>query len=225
MSVRQRLRFDAAAITTGTVANNTINNFPNGAGIQFQGGNAAFGPGVTLGTPGSGSSDATGPGTGALITISNNQIGNTATSATTCGTNGIVAGVTGTGQGNFDHRQHIEHFDGIGIAAFTGNAAVANFFIDSNVIDASDNIFNSPGMSAAPRSASAARRTAAPSGPRSRTTTSPGWKGTASSPASPTRPSPAIFKIVNNTIGAPQAGVRPGIRVDSAVPTATRPSF
>ena len=137
-----------AAVTQGTVANNTINNFSSGAGIQFQGGNGAQGPGVTLGVPErrqrrrSERTSSTSP---------DNVIGNASITGG-IGTNGILAGVSGTGQGNFSITNNgtaavpIQHFEGIGIAAFGGNKADVNFFIDNNFINASDNIFNSSGM-------------------------------------------------------------------------------
>ena len=103
---------------------------------------------MTLGVP-----DGDNVGGGAnIITITNNVIGNASVTGG-IGTNGILAGVTGTGQGNFSITNNgtalvpIQHFEGIGIAAFGGNTADVNFFIDNNFIDASDNIFNSSGMS------------------------------------------------------------------------------
>ena len=137
-----------AAVTQGTVANKTINNFSSGAGIQFQGGNAAQGPGVTLGVP-----------------DGDNVGGGDRTSSASPATSSATASVTGgiryqrhprrrqrDRSGQFlDHQQR--HSLGAD-PAFRGHRhcgvrrqqADVDFFIDNNFIDASDNIFNSSGM-------------------------------------------------------------------------------
>jgi hypothetical protein len=215
----------AAAVTAGTVANNTINNFSNGAGISFQGGNAAFGPAVTLGVPGAGTSDATGPGTGAsLITISGNVIGN-ASIVGGIGTNGIIAGVTGTGQGNFSIINNgtaavpIQHFEGIGITAFGGNRANVNFLINNNFIDATDNIFGSSGMSVGSQVGGADATQNGTVRAEITNNTINGMEGNGILASITNSFNTGYFKIVGNTVGSPTAGVRPGIRIESGSST------
>ncbi|HVQ55650.1 MAG TPA: Ig-like domain-containing protein, partial [Pyrinomonadaceae bacterium] len=205
-----------AAITTGTVANNTINNFSSGAGIQFQGGNAAFGPAVTVGVP-----DGDNVGGGAnLITITGNVIGN-ASIVGGIGTNGILAGVTGTGQGNYRITNNgtvavpIQHFEGIGIAAFGGNRANVSHFISNNVIDATDNIFGSSGMSVGSQ---VGGNDATQNGTIKASITNNtinGMEGNGILAGCINSFNTGFFRIVGNTVGNPQAGVRPGIRVES----------
>src|SRR6185295_6919114 len=82
-----------ANVTTATIANNTVSNFPSAAGIMAQGGNGnAAGPAGTFGTPGNGAS---------IIAITGNHVAG-ASAANRIGTQAIIAVVNGRGQGNFN---------------------------------------------------------------------------------------------------------------------------
>jgi hypothetical protein len=127
----------AGAITKANVSSNTINNFPSGAAIQIQGGNAALGPQSILGDPTNSIN---------VITINSNVIGGASGVAT--GTNGIMTGMTGTGKGHFAiTNNQVSHFLGIGIVNFGGNQAVDKVLVDSNTVNAADNIAGSSGIS------------------------------------------------------------------------------
>lgn len=194
-------------MTKATVSGNTVNNFSSATAIQVQGGNGALGPQVTMGTPGSGTN---------IITITNNVIGN-ASVAGGIGGNLIAAGVTGTGQGKFSITNNgtalvpIQHFEGIGIAAFGGNQANV-VHIDNNHIDASDNIANSSGMSVGSQLSPGQTGTIEASITNN---TINGMEGNGILAGVTNSNNSGFFIIQNNTVGAPQAGVRPGIRVES----------
>jgi hypothetical protein len=196
----------AAAVTMATVSGNTINSFFSGAGIQIQGGNAALGPQVTMGTPGSGTN---------IISITSNVIGNT---GAVIGTNAIAVGVTGTGQGKFSVTNNgtvgvpIQSFLGIGIAAFGGNQANVVHIINNNVIDASDNIANSSGMSVGSQLGVGQTGTVSASITNNVIN---GMEGNGILAGVTNSNNNGFFIIQNNTVGAPQAGFRPGIRVES----------
>jgi len=206
----------AAAVTQATVSSNTINNFFSGAGIQLQGGNGAQGPAVTVGVP-----DGDNVGGGAnLVSITANVIGN-ASIVGGIGTNGILVGVSGTGQGNFSITNNgtagvpIQHFKGIGIAAFGGNRANVNHFIDNNFIDASDNIANSSGMSVGSQLGGNDATQNGTVKAEITNNTINGMEGNGILAGITNSFNTGFFKIVGNTVGNPQAGVRPGIRVES----------
>jgi Bacterial Ig domain/Putative Ig domain len=197
-----------AVLTRATVSGNTINNFFSGAGIQIQGGNGALGPAVTMGIPGSATN---------IITITSNAIG-TSSIAGGIGTNGIAAGVTGTGQGKFSITNNgtagapIQHFKGIGIAAFGGNLANVVHIINNNFIDASDNIANSSGMSVGSQLGVGQTGTISAS---ITSNTISGMEGNGILAGVTNSNNSGFFIIQNNLVGAPQAGARPGIRVES----------
>jgi hypothetical protein len=82
-----------ANVTKATIANNVITNFPTGAGILAQGGNAnASGAAGVFGTASSGTN---------VIAITGNRIAGQS-AANKMGTNAIQASVNGKGQGNFN---------------------------------------------------------------------------------------------------------------------------
>jgi hypothetical protein len=197
-----------AAVTRATVSGNNINNFASGAGIQMQGGNGALGPQVTMGTPGSATS---------IISITNNTIGSSSVTGG-IGTNGIAAGVTGTGQGKFSITNNgtaavpIQHFKGIGVAAFGGNLANVVLIVDNNVIDASDNIANSSGISVGSQLGVGQAGTLEVS---IQGNTVSGMEGNGILTGITNSDNSGNFSVKNNTVGAPQAGARPGIRVES----------
>ena len=198
----------AASVTKATVSGNTINNFFSGAGIQIQGGNGALGPQVTMGTPASGTN---------IINIANNVIGNSSVTGG-IGTNGIAAGVTGTGQGKFSITNNgasgvpIQHFKGIGIAAFGGNQANVVHIVHNNFIDASDNIANSSGMSVDSQLSPGQTGTISASIIGN---TINGMEGNGILAGVTNSNNTANLIIKNNNVGAPVAGARPGIRVES----------
>ncbi|HVJ03768.1 MAG TPA: hypothetical protein VM662_16435 [Sphingomonas sp.] len=200
----------AAAVLAGTINNNVINDFVSGAGIQFQGGNGSLGPAVTLGTY------QTTPGAGAMIQIANNDIGLTS-AGTPLGTNGIAAGVTGTGQGNFSITgNEVSHFQGIGITGFGGNKANVSFVVDSNIVDATDNIANSSGIAVGSQLGGAdSTHTGTVRAIISNNNVS-GMEGVGILAGVTNSYNIGYFKIINNVVGSPTAaGFRSGIRVES----------
>jgi len=84
----------AANVTKATISSNVISNFPSGAGILAQGGNAnAGGPTGTFGVAGNVSN---------IITISSNQIKGQS-SANLMGTSSVIASVVGQWAGELRH--------------------------------------------------------------------------------------------------------------------------
>ena len=132
----------AGVITKATVGHNSILNFPSDSGMKILGGNAAFGPQSTMGTPGSGTD---------IFTITNNEVKGP-NSATPMGSNGIETAMTGTGKAKFSITNNgtatnpIQHFLGIGITCSGGNRSQLVCLINNNFIDGGDNIFSSRGM-------------------------------------------------------------------------------
>jgi hypothetical protein len=202
-----------AAVLQGTLNANVINGFASGAGIQFQGGNGALGPAVTLGQR----DGSNVPGTGTnIIAITNNQIGTTGGTAN-IGTNAIAVGVSGTGEGNFRITGNATaHFLGIGVSAFGGNRANVNHYIDNNTIDGSDNIANSSGMAVGSQLGGAdSTQTGTIRAIISNNQVS-GMEGVGILAGVTNSYNTGYFKIVNNTVGNPTgAGFRSGIRVES----------
>jgi VCBS repeat-containing protein len=206
----------AAAVTAATVSGNSIDDFVSGAGIQFQGGNAAQAAPVTMGVPGAGMGPGDGPGTGAdIIVIADNVIGG-GSAGTPLGTLGIIAGTSGTGQGNFAITGNtVSHFLNVGIAAFGGNKANVNFLVDNNVIDATDNLAGAAGISVG---AQLGGNNATQNGTIRAIisdNTVDNMEGNGIFAGVTNSFNTGYFKIVDNTVGSPVAGVRPGIRVDA----------
>jgi hypothetical protein len=197
----------AANVSAGTLSNNNISNFPSGAGIMVQGGNAnASGPSGTVGTPG-----------GGVISITSNLIQGQA--AAKMGTNAIIATVTGKGQGNFDLSNNgtvanpltniTGHVIGCGANGNTTVTCVTN----GNVIVA-NNTAASNGVSGG-------------TGVTFGTTDTPNMTWTINNNTISSTDGNGILavargatgtlkvKIQNNNVGAPLTGVRPGIRIDA----------
>ncbi len=202
-----------ANVTKASLSNNTISNFPSGAGIVAQGGNADVGgPAGTFGTAGSPTN---------LITISGNTIRGES-QANPMGTYAIQASVNGRGQGSF---------------AITGNGTVANPLtnitgnvishaalgqvtvtstISNNVIVANHtpNLLGSYGISVG-----AASTFGSSDAPNLTTTIANNAvsQTDANGIIATARDSNGTLnaKIQNNTVAAPLGGTRPGIRIDS----------
>jgi hypothetical protein len=204
----------AGQVTRATVSGNSITNFPVAQGIQIQGGNAALGPQAVLGEPASGTD---------IITITNNAIGGSSVSAL-MGSNPIQTAMTGTGRAKFSITHNgkrpsdnglitpLRFFKGIGITASGGNFAQVVYIIDQNNIDASENIFNSSGM------AVGSQLGVGQTGSITATITNNkiiGMEGNGILAGVSNSDNTANMTIRNNDIGQPQAGIRPGIRVES----------
>ncbi|HKR65230.1 MAG TPA: Ig-like domain-containing protein [Thermoanaerobaculia bacterium] len=197
-----------ASITKATLANNTISNFPSGAGIKVLGGNAtAGGPAATVGASAANA-----------IAITNNQISGLST-AVRLGTNAIETAVSGIGSGNFNISNNgtvanpLRNMTGAGITmSVFGNANVTGT-ISNNVIVA-NNALGSSGIAAG-----ADQTFGFTDSPNINVTISGNNVSNTSGNGilAGVRNTNGIgsFKITNNTVGAPTASVRPGIRVDS----------
>lgn len=200
----------AASVTTATLANNTISNFPGGVGIQAQSGNANPGaPATTFGTPGSGTN---------VIRITGNRIAGQS-AVNRIGGEAIVALVNGGGQGNFEITNNgtvafpIGNVTGTAISHSAFGAAVVTSTISGNVIVA-NNSFAGQGIGVGTSNtagfANTPQLTATISGNTISATDGNGILAVARDGSGTLR-----AKIQNNTVAAPLAGVRPGIRVDS----------
>ena len=199
-----------ANVTKATISNNIVSNFPSGAGIQAQGGNAnAAGAAGVFGTVGSGSN---------IIAITGNRIAG-ASAGNRIGTQAILAVVNGKGQGNFDISDNgtvanpITNITGTAIAQSSLGSAVVTSIIDNNVIVA-NNLVGANGIGAGTSqtfsSADTPSLTVTITGNTISRTDGNGILATA-------RDATGILraKIQNNTVAAPLGGVRPGIRVDA----------
>ncbi|MEY2591780.1 MAG: large repetitive protein [Acidimicrobiaceae bacterium] len=202
----------AANLTKGTISSNTITNFPSGAGIQVLGGNvsSAGAPLVSIGTP----NDSVNK-----LTISGNAIAGQSL-ANGLGTNAIAVQLGGHSQGNIEILSNgtvavpLKFFKGNGVLFGCTGESTCTGKINNNVMDASSNIAQSPGISVGTDNTFATSDspdfTLEIIGNNVSQTDGNGILATARSATGTAR-----YKIQNNTIGAPRSGLRPGIRVDA----------
>ena len=201
----------ASVITTGTFSNNTVTNFPMGAGIEVQGGNAALGPPAGLGDPTSAVN---------MITISGNAIGGSGTTANVdaLGSNAIQTAMTGTGNAKFFINGNgtvgvpLRNFLGIGISCSGGNLAVIECTVSNNVIDASANIASSSGMAVGSQLGVGQNGSITA---LIENNSINGMEGNGILAGVSNSGNTGNFTIRGNTVGNPTGGVRPGIRVES----------
>ncbi|HEX6095153.1 MAG TPA: Ig-like domain-containing protein [Thermoanaerobaculia bacterium] len=199
-----------AHLTKGTVANNTVVNFPSGAGIQVQGGNAAFaGTPATLGIAGSVTD---------VIDITGNLV-HGLSPANRMGTSAILATVSGRGQGNLRIDNNgtaavplgntVGTVIGVGVNGFaTATVTTSNNFIVAN------NSFGANGISGG-------------TGVTFGNTDTPTLSWTISGNSISATDGNGILtvargatgtlklKVLNNVVAAPLTGVRQGIRIDA----------
>ncbi len=200
----------AASVTKATLANNVISNFPSGAGILAQGGNAnAAGPVGTFGLAGN---------AGSIISITGNQIqGQSA--ANKMGTSGIIATVSGKGQGNFDISSNgtvanpLANVTGTAILCGGNGDTTSTFSVNGNVIVANNTV--------------ASNGIGGGTGVTFGTTDTPDMTWTITNNTISATDGNGILtvargatgslkvKIQNNTVAAPLTGVREGIRIDA----------
>jgi hypothetical protein len=205
----------APNLTKATIANNTINNFPGGAGIQVQGGNAsAAGTGGAVGTPGSATD---------LISITGNRIAGQST-ANRMGTNAILFSVSGgnpasRSQGNFNVSNNgtaanpLTNMSGTAIGVGNNGYATTTAVVDNNVIVA-NNVVASNGIGGGNGSVSGNTNTP------DLTLTVTNNKVSATNGNGILlvgRGATGFLKLTikSNTVGAATSGVRGGIRVDA----------
>jgi hypothetical protein len=199
----------AASVVRATIANNVVQNFPSGAGIVAQGGNAtAGGPAGTFGTPGSGTN---------VIAITGNRVFGQPSAR--MGTNAIATVFSGNGQGNFDvsgngtPAQPIANMAVPAISHSVLGPATVSATINNNLGNAG-NLFASQGIGVGTDALFAV--TDAPvadvtvSGNNVSGTDGNGILVVARGSAATLR-----AKVQNNTVAAPVTGFRPGIRVDA----------
>jgi hypothetical protein len=202
-----------ASVTAADISNNTVHNFPSGAGIQAQGGNGnAGGPAGTFGVAGSGAS---------VIAITGNQISGQPLAR--MGTSAIVANVSGVGQGNLDISGNgtpatpLANVVGTAIAHSVFGPATVTTTIANNVIAAA-NSFGAQGIGVGADALFAATDapslTVAITGNTISAVDGNGILAVARASAASMR-----AKVQNNTVAAPLTGVRPGIRVDAGSAT------
>jgi hypothetical protein len=200
----------AATITKATLANNVITNFPSGAGILAQGGNAnAAGPVGNFGIAGS---------AGSIISITGNQIQGQS-SANKMGTSSIIATVSGKGQGNFDVSTNgtvanpLANMAGTAILCGGNGDTTSTFTVNNNVIVANNTV--------------ASNGIGGGTGVTFGTTDTPDMTWTITGNNISATDGNGILtvargatgslkvKIQNNTVAAPLTGVREGIRIDA----------
>jgi uncharacterized repeat protein (TIGR01451 family) len=199
-----------ASITTATLDNNIINNFPGAVGINVQCGNAnsAAAPSSTCGTPGNATN---------VIAITNDQInkpGNGSTVKT--GGEGIIALVNGVGQGNFNiSGNNVQQNTGTSISSSAfGNAQVTEI-ISGNVV-VSNNTVASQGIGVG----TSTTGVFVANSPHLTTTiklnnVSQTDGNGILAVARDSQSGKLDAAILTNTVAAPLSGVRPGIRIDA----------
>jgi VCBS repeat-containing protein len=204
-------------VTKATIDSNVIANFPGGAGVLMAGGNSntGGGPGGSMGTPGNATN---------IVNITNNRIAGQS-AANRMGTSAILVSVSGgnsgsRSQGNFNISNNgtvanpLTNIAGTVIGYGNNGYATSVATINSNVIVA-NNGFGSNGIGGG-------------NGVVIGGETPDGTVTVSSNSISQTDGNGILFvgrgnasgsilrvKITNNTVAAPLAGVRPGIRVDS----------
>jgi hypothetical protein len=200
----------AAVVNNATIANNIISNFPSGSGIRVQGGNGnAAGPSATLGVPGN---------AGSIINVTGNRVAG-ASAAIKMGLEGILATVSGKGQGNFNISSNgtvanpIANVTGTAISVNSLGSTTVTATVDGNVI-APNNTFAANGVAAGVNNVFGI--TDAPDLTvtiTNNTISQVDGNGI----LAVARNSNGIMraKIQNNNVAAPLTGVRPGIRIDS----------
>ena len=204
-----------ANVTTATITNNTVVNFPSGGGILAQGGNAnAAGPSGIFGTP----------GTGNRITITGNLV-HGESAASRMNTSPISATVSGKGVGNFNVSNNgtvavpLGNSSGTVILVGGNGNTTSEFLVQNNVIVA-NNIVGSQGIGAG--TGTTFGNTDTPLMNISilnnsiSATDGNGILAVARGAAGQLN-----AKIQNNTVAAPLTGNRPGIRVDAGNNTST----
>jgi hypothetical protein len=199
-----------ANVTKATISNNTITNFPSGSAIRVQcgNGNAAGAAGV-CGTAGSATN---------IISITGN-FASGASAANKIGLEGILATVSGKGQGNFDVSsngtvaQPLSNITGSGISVNALGAATVTSTVNNNVM-VPNNTFGAIGIAAGVNSVfgitDAPDMTITING-----NNISGVDGNGILAVARNSNGSLKAKIQNNTVAAPLTGVRPGIRVDS----------
>jgi hypothetical protein len=199
-----------ANVTKATIANNVISNFPSGNGIQAQGGNGnAAGPAGVFGTAGSGTN---------IISITGNRVAGFS-AANRIGTQAILAVVNGKGQGNFDISTNgtvaspLTNTIGTTLALSSLGQAVVTANVTNNVIVA-NNTAGANGIGAGTSQTFGATDTPSLtvtiSNNQVSQTDGNGILVTARDATGTVK-----AKIQNNTVAAPLAGNRNGIRVDA----------
>ena len=199
----------ASSINGATVNNNTITNFPSGAGILVQAGNgtSAGAPGSTLGT------------VATPLTITGNLIAGP--SGTNMGTQAINAAVDGVGTSHFDISNNgtvanpLANTNGVTIAFSAFGNATATGTINGNHINSNSTINGQPGIAVGVDQHFAI--TDAPSLIISSLANNVIQNTPGNGILAKATDCNGIMKvsITNNNVAAPLGGVRPGIRVDS----------
>ena len=199
-----------ANVTKATISNNVISNFPSANGILASGGNGnAAGPAGTFGTAGSGTN---------VIAITGNRVAGFSP-AVKIGAFAIAATVNGKGQGNFDISSNgtvanpITNVIGAAITNSSLGFANVTSTISNNVIVA-NNQAGAQGIGAGTSqtfsSADTPSLTVTITNNQVSQTDGNGILVTARDATGTLR-----AKIQNNTVAAPLAGNRNGIRVDA----------
>jgi hypothetical protein len=204
-------------LTKATISNNTITNFPSAGGIQVQGGNSnAAGAAGTVGVAGSGTN---------IISITSNSVrGQSA--ANRMNTSAILYTVSGKGQGNVDISNNgtlavpLANTTGttIGVGAngdTTLTATTNNNFIEANHPGTSGSTGISGGTGVTFGVTDTPDMTWTINNNVIRNVDGNGILATARGATGLMK-----VKIQNNDVEAPQAGVRPGIRIDAGNTTA-----
>jgi hypothetical protein len=192
-----------ANITAATLNSNTITNFPSGAGLQVQGGNANLpgGPAGSYGTVGS------------PIAITNNIISGQS-AANLMGTQAIVANVNGKGTGFFTITANtLSNTTGTSVSVGSFGFATATVTVANNTITA-HNTVGSQGIGAGTGAVVAFNETPTLNITVTGNTVSQ-TDGNGILLVARDSAGHLNAGVRNNNVAAPLGGLRPGIRVDA----------
>jgi hypothetical protein len=207
----------ASHVLNANITNNTITNFPNGAGIVVHGGNGNSGAAATtLGTAGNGSQ---------IVNITGNTITGFS-SGNKMGTHAMEIAVAGMGTGNFNISNNgtvgnpITNIAGIVISVSSTGTADVTSTISNNVIVANQGAGGAYGISAGSGQLFGAADDASHQVTISNNTISATDNSGIFVLAREASAS-VVAKVTNNSVAAPLSGVRPGIRFESGNASAT----
>ncbi|MEK6281967.1 MAG: Calx-beta domain-containing protein [Acidobacteriota bacterium] len=207
-------------LTTGTISNNTVNNFPSGEGIAILGGSGNAGnlTPATLGASGTPiaitsntvNGGATRMGSNAIRVAFNGQFGSSNFNISCNGSTNAGAGCSATGP--------LTNYQGLGISAFFGGTVTGTTTINNNILVSNQTIgAGSAGIGVQADDGPAATGTADPdvNVTINNNSVSANEGNGIRAIARATNRATMDLTIQNNTVAAPTLTNRNGIRVDS----------
>ncbi|MFN0111224.1 MAG: HYR domain-containing protein, partial [Blastocatellia bacterium] len=194
----------AASVTTATINNNVVTNFPSDSGIMFQCGNA---------TSEASPSSTCGSGANPINITNNNISGQSAVNR--IGTQGILFNVQGVGTGHFNvSGNSVMHTSGNSISHNVFGDAVVTTTINNNTV-VSNNTLGSQGIAGGTSFTTGFTSTPSLTVTITNNNVSQTDGNGILMVARDLATGSLNISVKNNTVAAPLAGVRPGIRVDA----------